>query len=163
MLIDIGYRRENVYAYADKWALKRNPNYMDFEKFGGDCTNFASQCILAGSHVMNYTKTFGWYYNSPSDRAPAWTGVKYLYNFLVKNEQAGPFAEERPVEALHTGDVIQLGHNSGEWYHSLVVMENTGSEILICTHTYDAHMRPLSSYQYDKARGIHILGTRKYL
>ena len=51
------YNRENAVAYAKKWAYGRNPKYYDFSDLGGDCTNFASQCIYAGSGIMNYTPT----------------------------------------------------------------------------------------------------------
>ena len=50
---EIGYQREAVLEYAKRWAKGRNPRYLDFEHMGGDCTNFASQCIYAGSGVMN--------------------------------------------------------------------------------------------------------------
>ena len=39
------YNRANAVAYAKKWAYGRNPKYYDFSDLGGDCTNFASQCI----------------------------------------------------------------------------------------------------------------------
>lgn len=75
------------------WAYGRNPAFYDYEHLGGDCTNFASQCIYAGSGVMNFTPTFGWYYIDPDQKAPAWTGVPYLYNFLVREEKTeGPAA-----------------------------------------------------------------------
>ena len=50
-----------------------NPKYYNFQNIGGDCTNFASQVLYAGSGIMNYTPTFGWYYINVNDRAPAWT------------------------------------------------------------------------------------------
>ena len=71
-------------AYAKKWAYRRNPNYYNFDELGGDCTNFASQCLVAGGAVMNFTPVFGWYFNSLSDRAPAWSGVEEFYRFLTK-------------------------------------------------------------------------------
>ena len=46
---------------------------------------------------MNFTPTFGWYYNSPTDRAAAWTGVEYFYNFIVNNTGLGPLAELLPT------------------------------------------------------------------
>ena len=49
-------------AYAQKWAFGRNPDYYNFDNIGGDCTNFASQCIFAGCGVMNYSPLFGWFY-----------------------------------------------------------------------------------------------------
>ncbi|MBR2024561.1 MAG: amidase domain-containing protein, partial [Clostridia bacterium] len=54
------YNRENAVKYARKYALMRNPLFFTFEGIGGNCTNFVSQCILAGSCVMNFTPTFGW-------------------------------------------------------------------------------------------------------
>ena len=69
------YNRTAAAAYAEKWALSRNPAYMDFDKLGGDCTSFASQCLRAGGCPMNYAKDVGWYYHSSSDRAAAWTGA----------------------------------------------------------------------------------------
>ena len=62
MLIDTPYDRDAAVAYARRWALSRNPLYYDFEDIGGDCTNFASQCLFAGAGVMNFTPVTGWYY-----------------------------------------------------------------------------------------------------
>lgn len=155
------YDRQAAAAYAKKWAFGRNPAYYNFDKIGGDCTNFASQCIYAGAGVMNFTPTFGWFYRSATDRAPAWTGVQYLYNFLVNNEGAGPFAEEVPPEKLELGDIVQLGRATGDFYHSPVVVGKARGRIIVAAHSYDAYNKPLSSYIYEQVRGIHILGVRK--
>ncbi len=157
----LNYDRAAAVAYARKWAFGRNPKFYDFSKIGGDCTNFASQCIYAGAGVMNFTPTFGWYYKSVNDRTPSWTGVEYLYNFLTANDGAGPFAEEVSLDKLEIGDVVQLGKATGDFYHSPVVVGFRRGQILIAAHFYDAYNRPLSSYSYEKVRGIHILGVRK--
>ena len=83
MIITKRYNRENAVTYAKRWALSRNPLFTDYTRLGGNCTNFVSQAILAGSCAMDYSSPFGWYYASDGDRAPAWTGVEFLYNFLV--------------------------------------------------------------------------------
>lgn len=157
----LNYDRAAAVAYARKWAFGRNPKFYDFSKIGGDCTNFASQCIYAGAGVMNFTTTFGWYYKSVNDRTPSWTGVEYLYNFLTANDGAGPFAEEVSIDKLEIGDVVQLGKATGDFYHSPVVVGFRRGQILIAAHSYDAYNRPLLSYSYEKVRGIHILGVRK--
>ncbi len=54
------YNRLAAVAYAKRWAMARNPAFYDFSELGGDCTNFVSQCVYAGSLVMNFTPTFGW-------------------------------------------------------------------------------------------------------
>ena len=158
---ELKYNREAAFDNAKKWAFKRNPKFYDFSKIGGDCTNFASQCIYAGAGVMNYTPTFGWYYISVNDRAPAWTSVEYLYNFLVGNDGVGPFAEEVPLDKLEVGDIVQLGRSTGDFYHSPVVVGFSRGQILVAAHSYDAFNKPLSSYNFEQARGIHILGVRK--
>ena len=70
------YDRQAAVEYAHRWAYHRNPDFYNFDELGGDCTNFASQCLYAGAGVMNYTPTFGWYYISADDRSPSWTGVR---------------------------------------------------------------------------------------
>ena len=80
----VEYNRNAAVEYATKWALGRNSNYYDFEKLGGDCTNFASQSIFAGAGVMNYSYPLGWFYISPFERAPSWTSVQYLQNYLLR-------------------------------------------------------------------------------
>ena len=54
------YDRNAAVRYARRWAYGRNPAFYDYEHIGGDCTNFASQCVYAGSGVMNFTKDLGW-------------------------------------------------------------------------------------------------------
>lgn len=158
---NIPYNRQKAVLYARKWALKRNPKYYDFQNIGGDCTNFASQCIFAGAGVMNYTPVTGWFYRSASDRTASWTGVEYLYNFLVNNNSAGPYAEEVSRNEIQIGDVVQLGTAQGDFYHTPVITA-TEPQILVCAHTYDALDIPLSSYYYDQARFLHIKGVRQW-
>ena len=161
----VQYNRNKAVAYANKWAYGRNPKYYDFSSLGGDCTNFISQCLYSGSGIMNYTKTFGWYYNSIQDRTPSWSGVEFLYNFLVKNKTRGVFAKEIDIGEIMIGDIIQLGRTNNEYYHSLIVTQ-TGdnpdySNILVNTHTFDASKRHLDTYVYDKIRFLHIEGVYK--
>ena len=158
---EIRYDREAAVAYARKWALGRNPAYYDFEDIGGDCTNFASQCIYAGAGQMNFTPVIGWFYNSVSDRSAAWTGVEYLYRFLTTNRSVGPYAHTVPRHLAMPGDIVQLGTATGDFYHSPVIVA-VSPVILVCAHTYDALDRPLSSYKYENIRFLHIDGVRKW-
>ena len=158
---EIPYDRNAAVAYARRWALDRNPAYYDFEEIGGDCTNFTSQSIYAGAKVMNFTPVMGWYYRSSYDRTPSWTGVEYLYNFLINNLSVGPYAHVVSQSEVMPGDVVQLGTRSGDFYHSPIITAVTPT-ILIAAHTYDALDRPLSSYIYDTARFIHIDGVRAW-
>lgn len=153
------YDRNAAVAYARRWAMGRNPAYYDFEEIGGDCTNFASQSIYAGARIMNYTPTFGWYYRSSYDRTPSWSGVEYLYDFLVNNKSVGPHGHVVSSNEVMPGDIVQLATASGDYYHSPVITAVTPT-ILVAAHTYDALDRPLSSYTYGMARFLHIDGVR---
>lgn len=155
------YDRDAAFAYAKKWAYARNPRFYNFDRLGGDCTNYASQCIYAGAPIMNFTPTFGWYYESLQNRAPAWTGVEFLYRFLIQNEGVGPFAEEVSEEELQIGDVVQLGRETGDFYHTPVVVGFRYGTPLVAAHSYDTFNRPLSSYSFERLRCLHILGYRK--
>ena len=98
------YDRIRAVQYAKKWALSRNPLFTDFTGQGGNCTNFVSQSVLAGSCAMNFTPTFGWYFVSSSDRSPSWTGVEFFYDFMVNNEGVGPFMREVSRPEVEIGD-----------------------------------------------------------
>ncbi|MBE7025118.1 MAG: amidase [Ruminococcaceae bacterium] len=150
------YNREKAVQYARKWAYDRNPAYYDFSAIGGDCTNYISQCLYAGSGVMNFAPETGWYYRSVNDRSPSWTGVEFLYNFLISNRTRGPFAEE--TDNMRLGDVIQLG-NEERFYHSLLVTGIRDGQIYVAAHTFNAYMRPLASYTFEKIRYLHIAGV----
>lgn len=166
MLTDISYNREYAVAYARRWALMRNPLFIDFTGIGGNCTNFVSQCLLAGSSVMDFTPTFGWYYRSPEDRAPAWSGVEQLYDFLTGS---GDFANMQPQgpygmqaqnrNQVEVGDVVQLANSEGDFYHTLIISGFSGNDILVCAQSDDALDRPLSSYNYASLRIIHVMGV----
>ena len=163
MLKYVKYNRKGVLKYTKKWAFKRNPNYLDFENLGGDCTNYVSQCIYSGCKVMNYTPIYGWYYKNGYDRSPSWSGVEFLYNFLISNKSDGPFAVETDINHVAPGDIIQLGNNNEQFYHSLIINKINKYNILVSAHSIDSYMRPLNSYNFDKIRFIHILGAKKSL
>lgn len=157
------YNRAAAREYADEWAYRRNPRFFDFSEIGGDCTNFASQVLYAGSGVMNYTPVYGWYYISTNDRTASWTGVNELYRFLVNNKGAGPQARVVGLNEIDVGDIIQLRFSgTGRFDHSPVVMDvgmRTPDTILLAAHTNDANCRPLSTYPYNALRPLHIFNV----
>ena len=157
----IEYDRASAVEYAQLWALGKNSNYFHFEGIGGDCTNFISQCLLAGGGQMNYDKHYGWYYINKDNRAPSWTSVKYLQRFLLTNNSPGFVAKILPIDKLQIGDIIQIRQNPDEFNHSVIVSKVTNKEIYVCAHSYDALDKPLSSYNYLELKGIHIIGINK--
>ena len=161
------YNRAEAVAYAHRWAFGRNPAYYDYENLGGDCTNFASQCVYAGSGLMNFTPTFGWYYINGNQKAPAWTGVEYLYRFLTRKnlpaDSPGPRGELRGMKDLLPGDLVQLSFDGKAFQHCPVVVAVgspvTAETVLLAAHSYDADNRPLASYTFQDVRFLHITGV----
>jgi hypothetical protein len=169
MLVTKPYNRERAVKYAKRWALERNPLFIDFTGIGGNCTNFVSQAILAGSCTMNYTPDFGWYYANENDRAPAWSGVEFFYDFMTgaptfleKNGGVGPFAMEVPRARVELGDVAQYANSQGDWYHTVMITGFDGDEILVSAQSNDALDRPLSTYEYASLRILHLLGAKLF-
>ena len=167
MILMKPYNRQRAVTYARTWALDRNPLFLNFTGRGGDCTNFASQCLLAGSCVMDYTPDFGWYYINSANRAPAWTGVEYFYDFITEqpdfaseNMGIGPFGREVRAREIQEGDFIQLANSTGDFYHTLIITGFEPNDILICAHSDDALDRRLSTYNFTSLRLIHIDGVR---
>lgn len=157
MLISTPYDRTAAVDYANTWAYRRNPDFYDFSALGGDCTNFASQCLLAGSKTMNYP---AWYYYNLNDRSPSWTGVEFLYDFLIKNNGLGPRGVLSSIDEVKVGDLVQLSFSGERFEHTPVITSinypATPSGILIAAHSNDVNCRPLDTYKFQAIRFIHI-------
>ena len=158
------YDRSAAAAYAHRWAYSRNPRFYDYEMLGGDCTNFASQCLYAGGGIMNFTPELGWYYIDANQKAPAWTGVEYLYRFLTREQHSvGPAAVETGITEMMPGDIVQLSFDGDRFVHSPVVVAanhpTSPAQVLIAAHSYDSDNRLLSTYPYAEIRYLHISGV----
>ena len=164
MLFLSPYDRLAAVDYAHQWAYGRNPNYYDYEMIGGDCTNFASQCLFAGCQTMDYTPTFGWYYMDANRKAPAWTGVRYLDQYLTRSRLSpGPIGREVTLQELMPGDILQLSFDGQSYQHSPIVVAIgkktvTVQNIYVAAHSADSDNRPLSTYSFQAVRCLHIIG-----
>lgn len=154
------YNRTNAVLYAKKWAFSRNPAYYNFDNIGGDYTNYVSQCIYAGCNIMNYEMENSWYYNNINDRAPAWTSVEYLYNFLTKNSSYGPYGRKAEINKVDLGDIVQFKFNKQDFSHTAIITKidsiKTLDKIFVCSHTIDSFDRRISTYKFSDIRFIHI-------
>lgn len=152
------YDRVSALAYANKWALARNPKYYNFDPIGGDCTNFVSQCLFAGSKKMNYNSSSGWYYNNGYDKSPSWTGVEFLYKFLINNKGYGPRGKEVSLNKIEVGDIAQLSFSGNVFEHSLFIISvsNNLNQVSVAAHTYDVLGKKIGQYNFAKLRFIHI-------
>lgn len=153
------YNREKAVRYALDYALKRNSKFYDFSLIGGDCTNFISQCLYAGSGKMDYSNR-GWFYNSLSDRSPSWTGVDELYDYLISNKNGIINGSLCNLDELELGDIIQL--KQGDFYnHTLIITKINYpllslKDIYVCCHSIDRLNANLSIYPFREIRFIKI-------
>ena len=170
------YNRDAAVEYARQWCNQRNytGKYLAYDEYGGNCQNFASQCIHAGGIAMDskgYGETQWKFYSqtlntkqTPSGRSYSWTGVDPFYTYAVYNRADGLICQaDMQLEYAEKGDVIQVGAY-GDWRHSLVITDviknDDGSlqDIIVASNTADRWNYPLSAYIHTYPRLIHIIG-----
>lgn len=112
-----------------------------------------------GCGIMNYNK-YGWYYNNGNDKSASWSGVEYLYNFLINNKGIGPYAKEVGLSDTEVGDIAQLNFDGNKFSHTLIIVDEVNpvslSTTFVATHTFDSYGRSIASYNFQKIRCLHI-------
>jgi len=152
------YQRNKAVEYAFTWWNSTNPQFYNYDNLGGDCTNFTSQCIYAGSEVMNFNKENGWFYINSNNKSPSWTGVEFLKNFLINNKVKGPFARFCDLNDVELGDIIQI-KQTNYFNHSLVVTKIFEGEVFVTAHTNNVVNKSLKLYFPKEIRCLKILGV----
>ena len=136
---------------------------MDYTRVDGDSTNFISQCLYAGSGIMNTTPHSGWFYKNSINKSSSWVDTSSFYHFLISNNKSGVFAREGTIGDMQVGDVIQLGNYKNIFYQTLIISSTTGKasyeSISVPTHTKDVYNKPLLSFKFEKIRFLHIIGV----
>lgn len=163
--VNASLNRTNMYNYAQANWNKRPSNWGNFDGMGGDCTNFISQIIYAGGAPMDNTGSYQWYYYGYSDRAPSWTSVRFLYEYLIGNTGVGPQGYRASTNDMlynmHRGDIIQIDFGSdGTYDHSTSIVNyqiGTLNNTTVAAHTNDVFNRPISDYPGTK-RWIVLTG-----
>ena len=96
------YNPSVAVKYAkDNFEINKRVNYFKvFEDYGGDCTNFVNQAILAGfvgsSTVSTVYSKFAyyqidvgahyqWYYSHNNDPSHAWKGANAFLQYVINN------------------------------------------------------------------------------
>lgn len=149
------FDRNSMVNYANKYAYSRNPNYGDFSKLGGDCTNFVSQIIKAGGAPFDTTGSYTWYYYNMNNRSPSWSGVWYLYNYLINNDYIGPQGKlantNEILYGIKVGDPVFIDFDrDGTLDHAVSItsyQRGDSSKTKVASHTIDRKNYPLSSYR----------------
>lgn len=162
-----GYNIAKAVDYALKYALDMNPRFGNYEKWGGDCTNYVSQCLYAGDIPFDeegMDVRYHWYWYSEARRAPSWTAANSLKFYMENNNKEkidlGLRARPTSLYNLLRGDIVQLLGDDGVAYHSMIctgyVVEN-GKVIDYLISQHSAHSednsRRLKNYPLSKKEG----------
>lgn len=123
-----GYNISRAVDYALTYALEMNPQFGNYEKLGGDCTNYVSQCLYAGGIPFDeegLDVRYEWYWFSETMRAPSWTAADSLKFYMENNnkvEQPSLGLRAKPISIydLLRGDVIQFVDGDDQAYHSII-------------------------------------------
>lgn len=169
---DVAYDRSAALAYSYAWVQTRNPDWPVYDNLGGNCNNYASQCLLAGGIPMDTTNPgiWKWYgtINSESTwaygRSKSWSAVEPFYDYVTTNSGYGLVsAPDAPYYSGEPGDLIQMGR-LGEYRHIVIiteVIEDEGGQVvdyLINSNTANFIDYPASAYTYATQRLIKIYG-----
>jgi hypothetical protein len=169
---DLPYERSAAMAYARQWAHERNPQWLAYDGYGGNCQNFTSQALFAGGIPMDYTAPaqWKWYDGTPNSsftatgRAPAWTGVAEFKDYAEANRGYGLVAQvNAPYYSGEPGDVIHMSAN-GLFRHTVMITEvlrdanGQTVDYLIASNTANLRDFPVSAFYYTEQTLIKIYG-----
>jgi hypothetical protein len=153
------YSRISAANYAIKYALKPNSKYRYFSpsgNIGGDCTNFISQCLIAGGAAMVYN-SHPWWYNSKACSL-SWSVANSFYKCITERAKLQlpglKGIEVLNFRRLELGDLILYEDSKGTIYHSAIITSFNFDTPLVSQHTYNAaNVSPIKS----KARKMHFI------
>ena len=147
------YSRINAVKYARMYALHPNPSFRYFplinNETSGDCTNFISQCLLAGGAPMIFNPSLPWWYKKASTASTkedtwsiSWAVANSLYWFLKINQQTKAYGikgfEVYDINLLELGDLIFFEDDNGKIFHSTIITSFKYSQPLVSHHSFEA-------------------------
>ena len=146
------YSRINAVKYARTYALSPNPSFRYFpliDNTSGDCTNFISQCLLAGGAPMIFNSSHPWWYkkaNTVSVKDDTWSipwAVAHsLYWSLKINQQSKTSGikglEIYDTRLLELGDLMFLEGDNGNIFHAAIITDFRYSQPLVSQHSFEA-------------------------
>ena len=166
------YNREKAVAYADRYHHERNPLWYNFTDEGGNCQNYASQCLLEGGIEMDLYGEEQWkcYVEDPDyepeineeetayGRTRSWVNVGYFYNYAKWNEDRGLVADVKAnLYYAEPGDIILVGNEGPA--HTVIVSRVVNGHILVDSNSIDMKDYPIEAYTYTGVMLIKILGS----
>ena len=163
--VSVNYNATQAVSYARTWAESYNPIYDQYTK---DCTNFISQCLVAGGIPMEYPDDYSldsaanilettdyWYSDAYTNIlglsrwkvTTSFIRVVDLYSYLLSHTTSIMRSESIDLvqNLAQPGDVVQLRFQDGSWGHSIIITGGTTGNRTYCAHTSPAKDQPVST------------------
>lgn len=171
--VDNDYDRDAAVAYALEWVGKRNEEWEDYGRYGGNCQNYVSQCLLAGGIPMDPygDSLWKWYSDIPHNqpgavgRSASWSGVEEFRQYAQNNTGFGLAAQAgAPYYSGEIGDILELGTAENPLRHAVIITQVIRDEdgnvvdYLVSSNTSDLRNFPASAYFYSSQSLVKILG-----
>ena len=184
------YYNGNVAAdYAYEFGKKSTSPFYDFSNKGGDCTNFASQAILAGMvgiteptdlkpKRLNYladqnSRYLRWFYVSYTNHkyGSSWTGADWMYKYVKANKSSYKglhfafITEDSPTKALKIsaikrGDIIFADWTgNGTVDHTMIVSGKTCNSGYSCVKVAYHNSTGYNKHRYISLSSINKTNT----
>ena len=134
------YNREAAVRYANTWWNSRNPAFPSFDV---DCTNYISQCLLAGGAPMHGypNRERGWWLRGGT-WSFSWSTPHSLRWYFAGSKKGLTAKQVSSAEELGLGDVIFYDfQGDGRYDHSTIVTAKDGNVPLVNAHTFNAQHR----------------------
>ncbi|WP_264987755.1 amidase domain-containing protein [Lysinibacillus piscis] len=139
------YNRQAAVQYANLWWNRRNPAFPSFQV---DCTNYISQCLLAGGAPMRGApnREKGWWLQR-GNWSFSWSVAHSLRWYLEGSTTGLKGRRVQYAEQLELGDVIFYDfQGDGRIDHSVIVTSIQNGIPYVNAHTSDSINR---SYLYE--------------
>ena len=177
--LDYTIKAARVANYADTfWDSYNTSLYGNYNTTGGDCMNFASQCLAAGlgfssdsTSITNGTApcdNVGNYKWKP--KTSPFISCSSFRTYLSSNSDSGETGLLGTVETLtsktHTykaGDILHVDNGSGTPYAHAAVVTHTGdkSTALVSAHNNDRHNVTIS-WMWNTSSDIKLCSITGY-
>ena len=135
------YERRKAVQYAERWWNDYNPS---FKVFDVDCTNYISQCLLAGGGYMygDLNRERGWWYREDT-WSFSWSVAHSMRWYLSGSTQSIVGIEVEHAQDLLPGDVICYDFDGGGRFDhtTIVVAKDADGMPLVNAHTDNSRHR----------------------
>ena len=122
------YNTAAAVDYARTYCQNYNPRYKNYERQGGDCANFVSQCLIAGGIDLS-----GCYGNDKAGSIPNGPNLKSCLKQLGWKSSTTRPSSFRPGYPIFLGD-----------YRPVICSSIDGDTIYYCAHSIDRCDSPLN-------------------